>query len=103
MVFQQVEKRFRKEFINRIDEQIVFRPLSIVDVKVILEQKLDEISETFMEKHHRPVYFTEAAKDLIASEGYSEEYGVRNLQRTVERLVEGCLSELVISGVFLLY
>ena len=97
-VFHEVERRFRKEFLNRIDQQIAFRPIDISDVKVILHKKLNEISEAVKEKHQRPIHFTEAAVNLIASGGYSEEYGVRNLYRTVERLVEGPIAQLIHSG-----
>jgi ATP-dependent Clp protease ATP-binding subunit ClpC len=93
-----VKGRFRAEFINRIDEQVVFRPLGKADVKAILRPMLEEIGQSLEAKHHKPLHVTEGAADFIASQGYSEEYGVRHLRRTVQTLVEAPLSRLILSG-----
>jgi len=93
-----VKGRFRAEFINRIDEQIVFRPLGKADVKAILRPMLEEIGQSLEAKYQKPLHVTDAAADLIASQGYSEEFGVRHLRRTVQALVEAPLSRLVLSG-----
>ena len=90
-----VEKWFRPEFLNRIDERIVFRTLDLGEVRIILRRRLSEIDSLSFKKYHRPVYFTDVAVDMIAAKGYSREYGVRNLHRAVERLVETPLAELV--------
>jgi len=97
-VFQEVKNRFRKEFINRIDEQIVFRPLGLSDVKVILNQILCEIRQTFQDKYSKTLSFTDEALEVIAREGYSDEFGVRHLRRIVQTLVEVPLSQLILSG-----
>jgi ATP-dependent Clp protease ATP-binding subunit ClpC len=93
-----VKGRFRAEFINRIDEQIVFRPLDKADVKAILRPMLEEIGQSLEAKYQKPLHVTEGAVDLIASQGRSEEFGVRHLRRTVQTLVEGPLSRLILSG-----
>ena len=67
--------RFRAEFINRIDEQIVFRPLSKADVKAILRPMLAEIGQSLEVKYQKPLHITDVAVNFIASQGYSEEYG----------------------------
>jgi ATP-dependent Clp protease ATP-binding subunit ClpC len=93
-----VKDRFRAEFINRIDEQIVFRPLDKADVKVILRPMLEEIAQSLEAKYQKPLHITDEAMDFIASQGYSAEYGVRHLRRTVQTLVEAPLSRLILAG-----
>jgi ATP-dependent Clp protease ATP-binding subunit ClpA len=97
-VLGSVKDHFRAEFINRIDEQIVFRPLGKADVKAILRPMLEEIGQSLEAKYQKPLHITDEAMDFIASEGYSEEYGVRHLRRTVQTLVEAPLSRLILSG-----
>jgi ATP-dependent Clp protease ATP-binding subunit ClpC len=93
-----VKGRFRAEFINRIDEQILFRPLGKADVKAILCPMLEEIGQSLEAKYQKPLHVTDGAMDLIASQGCSEDYGVRHLRRTVQTLVEAPLSRLILSG-----
>lgn len=95
---QEVKGRFRTEFINRIDEQIVFRPLDMSDVQEILKQMLGELDNAFFARHGKTLYFTDAAIAFIVSAGYSEEFGVRHLRRAVQNLVEPPLSHIVLSG-----
>lgn len=97
-VFEAVKERFRPEFVNRVDAQVVFRPLSEADVKAILQPMLEKIGTSFEEKCHKPLLVTEVARELIAAEGFSVEYGVRHLRRTVETLLEAPLSQLMLSG-----
>jgi len=97
-VLQEVKNRFRAEFINRIDEQIAFRPLGKEDVAAILKPILVAIDERFQAKYGKLLCCTDAAIEMIAAKGYSEEYGVRHLHRTVQELLEVPLSRLVLSG-----
>jgi ATP-dependent Clp protease ATP-binding subunit ClpC len=94
----EVKARFRAEFINRVDEQIVFRPLSEEDARRILRPMLDAISEELRKRHNVTLHVSEEAELALAKAGYSPEYGVRELQRTVERLVQAPLSGLILSG-----
>jgi len=98
-MLQEVRHRFRPEFLNRIDEQIVFRALSMDDARVILAPMIRAIQEAFLAKHGKPLVLTDEALQLILERGYSQGYGVRLLQRTVQELVEFPLSSLVLSGV----
>jgi ATP-dependent Clp protease ATP-binding subunit ClpB len=98
-MLQEVRHRFRPEFLNRIDEQIVFRALSVDDARVILVPMIRAIQEAFLAKQGKPLVVTDEAMQLILERGYSKEYGVRLLQRTVQELVEFPLSSLVLSGV----
>jgi ATP-dependent Clp protease ATP-binding subunit ClpB len=94
-----VRAHFRPEFINRIDEIIVFHPLTrehltrIVDIQIAgLLKRLEE------RKIH--VVLTDAAKDLIVREGYDPAYGARPLKRTIQRLVLDALALRVLQGEF---
>jgi len=97
-VLDEVKKRFRSEFINRIDEQIVFLSLSQEDVKRILLSILDEIATKLQQQHAVTLHVAESAMDLLARRGHSPEYGVRELRRTVERLIQVPLSTMILSG-----
>ncbi|HTW92669.1 MAG TPA: ATP-dependent Clp protease ATP-binding subunit [bacterium] len=94
----EVKARFRAEFINRVDEQIVFRPLSEEDARRILRPMLDAIAEELRKRHNVTLHVSEEAELALAQAGFSPEYGVRELQRTVERLVQAPLSGLILSG-----
>ncbi|MDD5311457.1 MAG: ATP-dependent Clp protease ATP-binding subunit [Dehalococcoidia bacterium] len=93
-----VRKRFRTEFINRIDEQIVFRPLSREDIKKIAQPMLAEIGENLQKQYKVTLQFSDEAEDFLAEAGYGIQYGARELRRTIERLVQAPLSRLILSG-----
>ena len=95
---ESVKQFFRPEFINRIDEQIVFRLLDEDDISKILETILNEISEGIKERYDTTLEVTEEAKKYLAHKGYSPQYGVRELRRTVEKLIQIPLSNLILSG-----
>ena len=97
-VFDEVRRRFRAEFVNRIDEQIVFRSLTQEDVKRILLAMLEEITTKLYEQHAVTLRVTESAVNLLIQEGYSRDYGVRHLRRAVERLIQVPLSSLILNG-----
>ncbi len=97
-VIEGVKNRFRMEFINRIDEQIVFRTLDKADLRKIMDQLLDEIRQSLATKHGKTLKLTDGAVDFIAAHGYSAEFGVRHLRRTVQTLIEVPLSRLLLSG-----
>ena len=88
---------FRPEFINRIDEIIVFRALS--------EEQLLEITRLLLDRLNRrlraqriDVEFSEEAVKLLSREGFDPEFGARPLRRTIQRLVENELSRMVLDG-----
>ncbi|MEK6653154.1 MAG: ATP-dependent Clp protease ATP-binding subunit, partial [Nitrospirota bacterium] len=84
--------------INRIDEQIVFQPLGEDNVREILKTMLNEITEDVGKRYNIKIKVTEKAERFISQKGYSPEYGVRELRRTVEKLVQIPLSNLILSG-----
>jgi ATP-dependent Clp protease ATP-binding subunit ClpC len=93
-----VKQFFRPELINRIDEQIVFRPLSEDNVREILKTILNEISDDLKNRYNVTLEYTVEAENFLTQKGYSPEYGVRELRRTVEKLVQIPLSSLILSG-----
>ncbi|MEW6419518.1 MAG: ATP-dependent Clp protease ATP-binding subunit [Nitrospirota bacterium] len=95
---KRIKHFFRPEFINRIDEQIVFQPLNEDNVMEILKAILNEIFEDIKERYNVTLLVTEEARKYIAYKGYSPQYGVRELRRTVERLIQIPLSNLILSG-----
>lgn len=97
-VLSAVKGRFRPEFINRLDEQIVFQPLGREEVKAILRPMLAAIGRSMEQRYQKPLGVTEEAVDLIVVQGYSEEFGVRHLRRAVQSLIEAPLSRLLLSG-----
>lgn len=97
-VLEEIKKRFRPEFLNRIDEKIVFRPLDLDNAKHIMDKIVDEISQALERKHGLKLDISSDAKDVLASTGYSNEYGARELRRTIERMIELPLSRLIIEG-----
>ena len=95
-----VGKHFRIEFINRIDEVVVFKPLDEDAVRTILKPMLDEIRTNLKEQYRVSIEFGEGTEDYIVSAGYSPALGARELRRAVERLVQAPLSEMAIGGSF---
>ncbi|MBN2147210.1 MAG: ATP-dependent Clp protease ATP-binding subunit [Anaerolineales bacterium] len=97
---QEVAKKFRPEFINRIDEQITFRSLDEGDLRQILNPMLKEICENLQEQHQVSLQVDEQAEIFLAHAGYSTQYGARELRRTVDKLVQVPLSKLILGGNF---
>ena len=88
---------FRPEFINRIDEIIVFHALSEEQLLDITRLLLDRLGRR-LHAQRIDVVFTDEAVRFLAQEGYDPEYGARPLRRTITRLVENELSRLVLGG-----
>jgi ATP-dependent Clp protease ATP-binding subunit ClpC len=95
---QELSLQFRKEFLNRIDEIIIFRTLDSEDVGKILKPMIIKISESLQEKYGVLLQVSKEAEELIIQKGYSSQYGVRELKRTLDRLMQIPLSKLILSG-----
>jgi ATP-dependent Clp protease ATP-binding subunit ClpC len=91
-VMEELKRSFRPEFLNRIDEVIVFHSLTRENVKAIVDLLLRRVREQLKAKDV-DIELTEAAKDLLAERGYDPALGARPLRRTIQRLVEDPLSE----------
>ncbi|GAG65279.1 unnamed protein product, partial [marine sediment metagenome] len=98
-VTSELKRNFRPEFLNRVDEVIVFHSLIKKEIKKILDLMLNEVKELLKEKEIK-LELTEEAKDLIAKEGYDPDFGARPLRRAIQRLIENPLSEKILEGKF---
>jgi ATP-dependent Clp protease ATP-binding subunit ClpC len=88
---------FRPEFLNRIDEIIMFSPLSVEQMEEIVELQMKEVQERLSE-HNITVELTEAARSWLANEGYDPAFGARPLQRAIQKFVESPLSVELLEG-----
>jgi ATP-dependent Clp protease ATP-binding subunit ClpC len=91
-VMEELKRSFRPEFLNRIDEIIVFQSLSRENVKSIVDLMMRRVSDQLKSKDI-DIELTDAAKELLAEKGYDPTLGARPLRRTIQRLVEDPLSE----------
>ena len=94
-VFEALKRNFRPEFLNRIDEVIVFHELTMEEVKAVVDLLLERV-RTQLESQALDMVLTEGAKELLAKEGYDPELGARPLRRAIQRLLEDPLSEKVL-------
>jgi ATP-dependent Clp protease ATP-binding subunit ClpC len=90
---------FRPEFLNRIDEIIMFSPLSVEEMEQIVDLQMKEVQERLSE-HSISVELTEAARSWLAKEGYDPAFGARPLQRAIQKYVESPLSVELLEGKF---
>jgi ATP-dependent Clp protease ATP-binding subunit ClpC len=88
----EVERHFRPEFLNRIDELIVFNPLSADDLRRIIELQLTDVMQRLAERGIA-LTLTPEATDFLIKKGYNEDYGARPLRRAIERFIEDPLAE----------
>jgi ATP-dependent Clp protease ATP-binding subunit ClpC len=97
---EELKKTFRPEFINRIDEIIIFEPLSEEDVAEIVDLQMKEVTERLTEHGGITIELTEAAQKWLAHHGYDKDFGARPLRRTIQRYVESPLSVNLLKGDF---
>ena len=96
-VIQELKKGFRPEFINRIDEIIVFHKLTEKELKQIVDIMLDRINKRISEKGIK-IEVTNKAKELIIKKGTDTNYGARPLRRAIQTMVEDKLAEEILDG-----
>ena len=94
-----LKQAFRPEFLNRIDEIIVFEPLTQTELALVADLLLAEVRER-LEERNVHVEVTEAARAALVQEGYDPTYGARPLRRTIQRRVENPLAKRVLAGDF---
>jgi ATP-dependent Clp protease ATP-binding subunit ClpC len=99
MLKQEMERNFRPEFLNRVDDIIVFRSLTKDDLKHIVEIELGKVSKRLKEKGLTLIP-TDEAKEVLIEKGTSLEFGARPLRRAIEHLLEDPLSEELLRGNF---
>ena len=96
-VRDELRSTFRPEFLNRIDETIIFHPLSEAAIAKIVDLKINDLNDRLSEQEIRLV-FTDEAKRVLAKEGYDPHYGARPLARAMKRLVENPLASQIVAG-----
>jgi len=99
MLHKEVERHFRPEFLNRVDDIIVFKPLSKENLQTIVEYELAKVFKRLTE-HGLKLELTAGAKEFLIEKGYSPEFGARPLRRAIEHYIEDPLSEAVLRGEF---
>ena len=98
LVNQELKNYFRPEFINRLDEIIVFRQLTKPEVRQIASILLQEISDRLKEQREITLGVTTAFEDKVIDEGFDPSYGARPLRRAIMRLLEDSLAEAILTG-----
>ncbi len=98
-VHEQIEKVFRPEFLNRLDDVIIFRHLTIEDLKTVIDYEMAKVRERLQDRGYKLV-LTDAAKEFLIKQGANLDYGARPLRRAIENRVEDVLSEELLKGVF---
>ncbi len=94
-VMIEVERHFRPEFLNRVDELIIFNPLSREDLSRIVELQLTDVRKRLKERGVT-LELEQPAIELLISKGHNEDFGARPLRRAIERLIEDPLSEQIL-------
>lgn len=97
-VMEEVKRLFKPEFINRIDEIIVFHPLNKEHMKDIVYIMLKDIMKRTKEQMNISIIVEEDAKEYLIQKGYDEKYGARPLRRTIQNSLEDKLAEEILSG-----
>ncbi|MFO7662462.1 MAG: AAA family ATPase [Chloroflexota bacterium] len=95
-----LKQTFRPEFINRIDEIIIFEPLSVEDVIEIVKLQMKDVQERLADQGNLSIELTEPAQIWLAEQGFDEDFGARPLKRAIQRFVESALSLRLLKGEF---
>jgi len=96
-VMGELRLHFRPEFLNRVDDIVLFKPLTLSEIKRIIDLQL-ELLRVRLSERHLELELTEAAKEYIAREGYDPVYGARPLKRFLQRHLETALSRQILAG-----
>ena len=99
MLQKEVDRHFRPEFLNRLDDVIVFHALTKDDLTTIVEYELNKVFKRLTKQGYR-LDVAAGAKDFLIEKGYSTEFGARPLRRAIERYIEDPLSENILRGQF---
>ena len=97
LVMESLKNKFKPEFLNRVDDIIMFKPLSEYGIKKIIDIFVDEVRERLIDRNIT-LKVTEEAKTLLAREGYDPIYGARPLKRYIQNTIENNLARKLIKG-----
>ena len=98
-VMSTLQQHFKPEFLNRVDDVILFRPLSQQDIEHIVDLQLRRLQKMLADRK-LALDVTPEAKHLLAEEGYDPAYGARPLKRAIQRLIQNPLAMLILEGAF---
>ncbi|MEA2032662.1 MAG: ATP-dependent chaperone ClpB [Euryarchaeota archaeon] len=98
-VMEALKMRFRPEFLNRIDEIIIFNPLGMDEIKRIVEIQLRYLQDRLAERKIA-ISVSDSVKELMASKGFDPVFGARPIKRTIQRMIEDPLSMKILNGEF---
>ena len=97
LVMNEMKSRFKPEFLNRVDDIIMFKPLTQSGIKKIIDIFLKDVERRLVEKNIK-LEVTDGAKDILAREGYDPVYGARPLKRYIQNTLENRLARMIIKG-----
>jgi len=97
ILMKEIERFFRPEFLNRLDDIVVFEPLTKADLVEIVEYEVAKVGERLVHQNITMV-LEQSAKDYLIEKGYNPDYGARPLRRAIGNLIEDPLSEMLLSG-----
>ena len=97
-VMDEVKRTFKPEFLNRIDETIVFHPLTSEQIREIASIMIKRLIERISKNVGIQISLTEAALDFLGKKGYNQAYGARPLRRTIQTYIEDKLSDEILAG-----
>jgi ATP-dependent Clp protease ATP-binding subunit ClpC len=97
-LLDEVKKTFKPEFINRVDDIIVFRPLTKQDLYKIVDIEVNDVKERLKEQHDISIELGKEATEFLIEKGFDPVYGARPIKRTIQRFLEDPLAEEIISG-----
>lgn len=97
-LLDEVKRTFKPEFLNRIDDIIVFRPLTKEDLHKIVDIEVGEIKNRLREQHEITIELSPEAVEFLIEKGFDPIYGARPLKRTIQRFLEDTLAEEIIAG-----
>ena len=92
-----LQREFLPEFLNRVDEVIVFHPLGRKEIRQIVDLQLTQLEKQLAE-HGYKLEVTDAARDLLAEEGYDPAYGARPLKRVIQQRLQNALANEILAG-----
>ena len=97
LVMEQLRRSFRPEFLNRLDEIIMFKPLTRDDISRIIGLQISEINKLLTEKELK-IELTKEAQDLVADRSYDPAYGARPLKRFLQKYVTTLAARIILEG-----
>jgi ATP-dependent Clp protease ATP-binding subunit ClpB len=97
-LMNRLKEQLRPEFLNRVDEIVVFRPLGRDHIRRIVEIQFERIRAMAAKNHGLDLVLTDAAEDVLAREGFDPVFGARPLKRVLQRQVANRLAEQILAG-----